>query len=84
MRTLTELGNAFAERRKRLGLKQGQVARQAGLTQELLSRFERAHVSEFGSRKLLALLAVLGLELDFTQTGSSGSLDELRRERGRA
>ena len=84
MRTLTELGNAFAERRKRLGLKQGQVAGQAGLTQELLSRFERAQVSEFGSRKLLALLAVLGLELDFTQTGSSGSLDDLRRERGRA
>jgi transcriptional regulator with XRE-family HTH domain len=78
MKTFVELGHAFAEHRKRLGLKQGQVARQAGLTQELLSRFERGRISELGSRKLLALLAVLGLELDFTQMGSSGSLDELR------
>jgi hypothetical protein len=41
-------------------------------------------LSEFGSRKLLAVLAVLGLELNFTKVGTSGSLDELRRERGGA
>jgi hypothetical protein len=29
-----------------------------------------------------ALLAVLGLEVQFTPAGVSGSLDELRRERG--
>jgi len=84
MRTLAELGHAVAESRKRRGLRQGEVARQAGLTQESLSRFEHGQLSELGARKLLALLAVLGLELNFSEVGTSGSLDELRRERGKA
>lgn len=82
MQTLLELGTAVAERRKSLGLKQGDVAARAGISQELLSRFERGQVSELGSRKLLAVLAVLGMELRFEEIGTSGSLDELRRERG--
>lgn len=84
MKTVAELGQAVAERRKQLNLRQGQVAAQAGLTQESLSRFERGQLSELGSRKLLAVLAVLGLELSFAEIGTSGSLDELRRERGGA
>jgi hypothetical protein len=47
-----------------------------------LSRLERGQLPEFGARKLLAVLAVLGLELTFTEVGKSGTLDELRRERG--
>lgn len=82
MQTLQELGAAVATRRQALGLKQGVVATQAGITQESLSRFERGHLSEFGARKLLAVLTVLGLELQFTEAGASGSLDELRKERG--
>lgn len=84
MQTLSELGEAVAARRKMLGLKQAVVAAKAGVTAESLSRFERGRSAEFGSRKLLAVLAVLGMELQFTQTGSSGSLDELRKERGGA
>jgi HTH-type transcriptional regulator/antitoxin HipB len=84
MKTLAELGRAVAEHRKRQGLPQGQVAKQSGLTQESLSRFENGHLSEFGSRKLLAVLAVLGLEMSFMEVGMSGTLDELRRERGGA
>ena len=63
-------------------MKQGDVAARAGISQELLSRFERGKSAEFGSRKLLAVLAVLGLEVTFAEMGASGSLDELRRERG--
>lgn len=33
------------------------------VTAESLSRFERGHCAEFGTRKLLAVLAVLGDEL---------------------
>ena len=84
MKHLAELGQEVAKHRKKLGLRQGQVAAQAGVSQELLSRFENGQLSEFGSRKLLAVLAVLGFELSFTQAGHSGSLDELRRERGGA
>lgn len=84
MQTLQELGQALAERRKALGLKQGLVAEQSGLSQALLSRLERGQLTEFGTRKLLAVLGVLGMELAFTETGISGTLDELRRERGGA
>jgi transcriptional regulator with XRE-family HTH domain len=82
MQTVLEIGAALAERRRSLGLKQGEVATQAGITQEALSRLERGRLAEFGSRKLMAVLAVLGMELTFVEMGISGSLDELRRERG--
>ena len=81
MQTLQELGEAVAARRKLLGLKQGDVAAQADITPESLSRFERGRAAEFGSRKLLAVLAVLGAELDMVTQGQAGNLDELRRER---
>lgn len=81
MQTLQELGEAVATRRKRLGLKQGDVATMAGVTAESLSRFERGRAAEFGSRKLLAVLAVLGAELDVMAQGQAGNLDALRTER---
>lgn len=82
MQTLFELGEAVAERRRALGLKQADVAMQAGIPAETLSRFERGRVAEFGARKLLAVLATLGMELEFAAQGQSGTLDQLRRERG--
>ncbi len=81
MQTLQELGEAVATRRKLLGLKQGDVAAQAGVTPESISRFERGRAAEFGSRKLLAVLAVLGAELNIVAQSQAGDLDELRRER---
>ena len=60
------------------------VARQAGVAQEMLSRLERGRCAEFGARKLLAIAAVLGMEVDFIETMVSGSLDDLRRERSSA
>jgi transcriptional regulator with XRE-family HTH domain len=84
MKTLQELGEAVAAARRNLGLKQKDVAAQAGITPESLLRFERGQVSEFGSRKLLAVLAILGMEITFVKSGMAGSLDELRRERGGA
>jgi HTH-type transcriptional regulator/antitoxin HipB len=81
MRTLAELGGAVAVQRKARKLNQSEVAMRSGLTRESLVRFERGQLSEFGSRKLLAILAVLGLEISFTEVGKSGTLDELRRER---
>jgi transcriptional regulator with XRE-family HTH domain len=84
MRTIAELGEAVTAQRKALKLNQSEVAMRSGLTRESLVRFERGQLSEFGSRKLMAVLAVLGLELTFTEAGAAGTLDELRRERGGA
>jgi len=82
MTTLQELGDAVSNRRKALKQRQGVVAEQAGITQETLSRFEQGRISEFGARKLLAVLAVLGMEVQYVEKGAAGSLDELRKERG--
>lgn len=82
MQTLQDFGTALANRRKRLGLKQQDVACRAGVTVGSLSRLERGHLTEFGVRKLTSILAVLGMELQFIEKGMSGSLDELRKERG--
>lgn len=84
MQTLVELGEAVAARRKALNMSQSEVASRTGLTRETLVRFERGQLAEFGSRKLLAVLAVLGMEITFVESGMSGTLDELRRERGGA
>jgi transcriptional regulator with XRE-family HTH domain len=81
MQTLSELGAAVATRRRGLGLRQQAVAEQTGITAESLSRFERGRSAEFGARKLLAVLAVLGMEIDLIPAGQAGTLDELRRER---
>jgi len=84
MQTLQDLGQALTTRRRDLGLRQAAVAQQAGISAETLSRLERGRIAEFGARKLLAVLAVLGLELGLTPRGQSGTLDELRLERQRA
>jgi transcriptional regulator with XRE-family HTH domain len=81
MKTLQELGDSIAARRKQLGLQQREVAALAGITAESLSRFERGRSAEFGTRKLLAVLAVLGAELEVVNEGQAGNLDELRFER---
>lgn len=82
MKSLLELGEAVAVRRKERHLTQAELARHAGVTRELVARFEGGRVTEFGARKLMAVLAVLGLEMTFAGANASGSLDELRRERG--
>ena len=82
MKYFQDLGETVAGARRDLGLAQKDVAERAGVSRETLVRFERGQVAEFGSRKLLAVLAVLGMEMSFTKVGTSGTLDELRRERG--
>ena len=69
MQTLLELGEAVTAKRHSLGLKQADAATKASVSVESLSRFERGRAVEFGSRKLLAVLAVLGAELDFMTSG---------------
>ena len=81
MDTLNELGQAVALRRRELKLTQEDVAEAAGVNPDVLSRFERGRAPEYGARKLLQVLAVLGLEVEFRERGQAGSLDELRRER---
>lgn len=80
MQNLDELGQAVAQRRRSLGMTQIEVAALAGVSSDTLSRFELGKLAEFGTRKLLAVLAILGMELEFREEESSGDLDALRLE----
>lgn len=60
---------------------QKQLATLCGLGQSTLARFETGGVAEFGSRKLLRLLEVLGHELSFTANSGSFTLDDALAER---
>lgn len=80
MQTIAELGIAVASRRRALRMTQSEVAAQAGVSSDTLSRFELGRVAEFGSRKLLSVLSVLGMELEFVGVQTTGDLDELRKE----
>jgi len=82
MKTTAEFGQLLANRRKELGLKQKELAASAGVPNASLSRLENGRLPEFGIRKLISLLTVLGLELNVRPTGSAGNLDELRKELG--
>jgi hypothetical protein len=62
------------------------VAAQACIQPESLSRFENGRCTEFGSRKLLAVLRVLRMEIEFVEGGGSGageppleSIDSMKR-----
>lgn len=63
MTTLQKLGEVFVQRRKALGKTQAQVAREAGLRQEEVSRLENARLPDFTVGKLLKLVHALNLEL---------------------
>ena len=81
MKTLMELGEAVAMRRKALKLHQSDVAGYSGLSRETIVRFERGQLTDLGARKLMGVLAALGMEMTITPVGTAGTLDDLRRER---
>ena len=82
MKTTAEIGLRLALRRKQLGIKQKDLAAAAGIPGASLSRLENGRLPEFGVRKLISLLTVLGLELEMRPTDAAGNLDELRKELG--
>lgn len=83
MDNLYSLGRAVAQLRQEREMTQKQLAALCGLGQSTLARFETGGVAEFGSRKLLRLLEVLGHELTFTPKSSSFTLDDALAERQR-
>jgi transcriptional regulator with XRE-family HTH domain len=84
MNNLTELGLSAARLRKEHGMTQKELAALVGMGQSTLARFETGGVAEFGSRKLLRLLEVLGYELNFVERAHrSFTLDDALAERQR-
>jgi HTH-type transcriptional regulator/antitoxin HipB len=81
MNSLPELGRAVAELRKRSKMTQKELASLSGLGLSTLARFETGGVAEFGSRKLLRLLEVLGHDMSFTPGRRTFTLDDALAER---
>lgn len=73
----------MAQLRRERGWTQKQLGELSGLAQSTLARFETGGVAEFGSRKLLRLLEVLGYELAFMPRSTSFTLDDALAERQR-
>ena len=65
MKSLVELGRELAQMRQTRGMTQKELATLSGMGQSTLARFETGGVAEFGSRKLLRLLEVLGFEMNY-------------------
>lgn len=81
---LPELGMEVARLRREKGLTQRQLSEQSGLAQPTLAKLETGSLNEFGSRKLLRLLEVLGVGLSVAplRGASTGfTLDDALRER---
>lgn len=81
MKNLAELGRAVAELRKQRHMTQKELASLSGLGLSTLARFETGGVAEFGSRKLLRLLEVIGYEMSFTLGRRDFTLDDALAER---
>lgn len=81
--SLADLGQEVARLRKAKGLTQKQLGALTGLGQSTLARFETGQVSEFGSRKLLRLLEVLGYGLTVAPAQQSFTLDDALEQRRR-
>jgi transcriptional regulator with XRE-family HTH domain len=84
MNSLPDLGRAIAHLRKKHGMTQKELATLVGMGQSTLARFETGGVAEFGARKLLRLLEVLGHEIDYVPMKRSFTLDDALVERQRA
>jgi transcriptional regulator with XRE-family HTH domain len=78
---LNSIGAQIAERRKKLKLSQGALARQAGVSRATIDALENGRAGELGFTKLTKLLAALGLELNLQAASSQRpTLDELLEE----
>jgi HTH-type transcriptional regulator / antitoxin HipB len=63
LRTLFDMGKEVARLRKEKGWTQQQLGAQVGMGQSTVARLESGKMPEFGSTKVLRLLAALGVEL---------------------
>ncbi|MDP3654227.1 MAG: helix-turn-helix transcriptional regulator [Rhodoferax sp.] len=79
--TLRDAGERYKQLRKAAGKTQTEVAEAAGLRQETLSRFETGTSNDLSAGKLLRLLQVLDMEMEFVPTTRRPNLNDLQQER---
>lgn len=78
---LADLGAEVARLRKAKGWTQKELGAMANMGQSTLARFETGQVAEFGSRKLLRLLELLGRRLVTVDVSQPFTLDDALEQR---
>lgn len=81
METLPDAGNRFRQLRKNACMTQSEVAAAVGMRQEAISRFENGRGTDFSLTKLLRLLQVLDMGLDFVSVTRRPTLSSVLEER---
>ena len=78
---LATLGKTVAERRKGEGLTQAQLAHRAHLSRATITALETGYQRELGFNKIMAILAILKLDLYLTEANTGRpTLEDLQRE----
>jgi len=77
---LEEIGKIIRDTRKAQKLSQAAVGKLLGMSRATISGIENGTISEVGVRKLMALCAILGLELEATPKSTRPTLQELIKE----
>jgi len=81
METLPDVGNRFRQLREKADKTQSEVAGAVGMRQEAISRFESGRGADFSLTKLLRLLQVFDMELDFVSATRRPTLSSVLEER---
>ncbi len=81
MGALPEVGHRFRQLREAAGKTQSEVANAVGMRQEAISRFESGRGTDFSLTKLLRLLQVFDVELDFVSATRRPTLSSVLEER---
>lgn len=77
---MEEIGTAVRAARAQRKLSQEQVGKMLGMSRATISGIETGKVAEVGVRKLMALCALLGLEVSVGARRAYPTLQELRKE----
>jgi transcriptional regulator with XRE-family HTH domain len=75
-----EIGKLICTARKSNKLTQQALAAQLGMSRATISGIEQGSIPEIGMRKMMALCAALGLELEVQARGKRPTLQQLIRE----
>jgi transcriptional regulator with XRE-family HTH domain len=79
-----DIGQTILHARKKQKLSQQQLSSQLGMSRATISAIEKGTIPEIGIRKIMAICAVLGLELIVQEKVSRPTLQQLIREQQRA